>query len=232
MVDKTLEYVFGHTDFKTIGSSRTDAKVSANQAAFELFTEKSFDLEWFMESFNSNLPSDIRAISIEEVNADFNIIQTKKIKEYGYFFCYGDKPHPFSAALITHFKGDLDMALMEEGARLFEGEHNFKNYCSKPSENTLFVRTITHCSIAKNDVYTANFFPAKSYILHLHGQGFLRYQVRLIMAQLIRLGRHEISLEFIRDSLTGLTEDQVIEIAPSSGLILNKIIFTELNALH
>ena len=232
MVDKTLEYVFEHADFKTIGSSRTDAKVSANQSAFELFTQEPIDFDWFMERFNSNLPSDIRALSIQEVSERFNIIQTPKVKEYAYFFCYAEKPHPFSAALITHFKGELDIPLMEEGARLFEGKHNFKNYCSKPSENTIFVRTIARCFIAKNDIYTANFFPEESYILHLHGQGFLRYQVRLIMAQLIRLGRHEISLEFIRESLTGESEDQVIEIAPSSGLMLNKIIFTELKEAH
>jgi len=231
MVDKTLNYVFGHDRFKTLGSSRTDAKVSANQSAFELFTEEPIDFNSFMTLFNSNLPSDIRALSIQEVDANFNIIQTPKLKEYAYFFCYGDKPHPFSAALITHFKGDLDLALMRAGAQLFEGKHNFKNYCSKPSENTVFERLIDHCSIIENDLYTANFFPKHSYVLKVNGVGFLRYQVRLMMAQLIRLGRHEIDLELISESLTGTTIDQVIEIAPSSGLMLNKITFTQLKTV-
>ena len=37
MVDKSLEFVFHHTNFKTLGASRTDAKVSANRYVFELF---------------------------------------------------------------------------------------------------------------------------------------------------------------------------------------------------
>lgn len=228
MIDKTLGYVFDHDRFKSLGSSRTDAKVSANEGAFELFLDEPIDLDWFLERFNSNLPSDIKAISIREVDEQFNIIQTTKLKEYAYLFCFGEKPHPFSAALITHFKGELDLALMQEGALLFEGEHNFKNYCSKPSENTEFRRTIVNCKIEENTIYTANFFPEKSYILHLHSTGFLRYQARLIMAQLIRLGRHQVTLEEIIKSLDGVSDNLVVEIAPSSGLLLNRIKFTEL----
>ncbi len=228
MVDKTLEYVFQHNRFRSLGSSRTDAKVSANQSAFELFLEEPIDLEWFLESFNSNLPSDIKALSIQPVSSSFNIIQAAKRKEYAYFFCYGEKPHPFSAALITHFKGELDLELMKRGARLFEGAHNFKNYCSKPSAKTVFERRIEHCSIAENTTYKANFFPEKSYLLHLHALGFLSYQARLIMAQLIRLGRNEITLNDIEISLSGTNDAQVIQIAPSSGLMLHKLEFTEL----
>ena len=37
MIDRTLKYVLGETRFKTLGAGRTDAMVSANEAAFELF---------------------------------------------------------------------------------------------------------------------------------------------------------------------------------------------------
>ena len=37
MVDKTMEFILGHTNFKTLGCGRTDAKVSADDYAFELF---------------------------------------------------------------------------------------------------------------------------------------------------------------------------------------------------
>ena len=38
MIDKTLGFVLDHKGFKTLGSSRTDAKVSANKYFFQLFT--------------------------------------------------------------------------------------------------------------------------------------------------------------------------------------------------
>jgi tRNA pseudouridine38-40 synthase len=225
MVEKTLLFALGHENFKTMTSSRTDSKVSANHAAFELFLTAPLDQEAFFESFNGHLPNDIRLLKIEEVDKDFNIIQTPKLKEYLYLFCFKDKPHPFSAPLMVYFKWDLDIALMKEGARLFEGKHNFVRYCTKPTPNTNFEREILTSRIEENTVYTANFFPEKSYVLHLHSRGFMRYQVRLIMGQLIELGKHNITLQDIEESLTGKDKSPLDQIAPGSGLILNKIEF-------
>jgi len=39
MIDRTINYVLENNKFKTLGAGRTDAMVSANQTAFELFTE-------------------------------------------------------------------------------------------------------------------------------------------------------------------------------------------------
>ena len=40
MVDKTLFFVLGHTNFKSLGIGRTDAKVSANEYIFQLFVNE------------------------------------------------------------------------------------------------------------------------------------------------------------------------------------------------
>lgn len=225
MVDKTLHYALGHDEFKTHGSSRTDSKVSANCSAFELFLEKPVEIDSFLEIFNSNLPNDIRAIKMEEVDEKFNIIKSPKLKTYLYLFTFSEKPHPFSAAMMTFFEGDLDIELMMQGAALFEGQHNFVKYCTKPSSNTDFNREVTHCSIDENTTYTANFFPEKSYALRIESAGFMRYQVRLIMGQLIRLGRHEIDLNTIIESLNGEDRTALNKIAPGSGLILQNLVF-------
>ncbi len=67
MIDKTMWFVLGHDDFKTIGCSRTDSMVSANQSAFELFVKEDLDILAFLAKLNSNLPPDIRATKVEEV---------------------------------------------------------------------------------------------------------------------------------------------------------------------
>ena len=103
MIDRTLKYVLKDQYFKTLAASRTDAKVSAEEAAFELFLKDKplDDLELFMAEFNANLPQDIRALSIDEVTSDFNIIQDSKYKEYHYIFSQGEKCHPFCAPIMT-----------------------------------------------------------------------------------------------------------------------------------
>jgi tRNA pseudouridine38-40 synthase len=130
-IDKTLPFVLGHKNFKTLGSSRTDAMVSANHAVFELFIDEALDIEYFFREFNRNLPSDIRIIKIEETDADFNVIQSPKIKEYIYLFAFGEKCHPFAASMLASFMENLDIDVMIEGARHFQGRHNFKKILHK-----------------------------------------------------------------------------------------------------
>lgn len=225
MIDKTLPFVLGHRNFKTLGSSRTDAMVSANHSIFEIFLKEPLDTEQFLYDLNSNFPMDIKAIKIEETNRDFNVIQTPKIKEYIYLFSSGEKCHPFSASLLSSFMENLDIELMKSGARLFQGKHNFRKYCTKPSDKTIFEREILVSSIEENSLYRASFFPDISYAYHVHGKGFMRNQIRLMMGQLLRLGRGEISLDDIRNSLLKPDEIPLDCIAPPSGLILNRIAF-------
>ena len=225
MVDKSLKFALGHEEYKSLGSGRTDSKVSANHFAFELFLKEPIDMEEFLPLLNQNLSADIRAIKIEEVDKEFNIINTPKIKEYLYLFSFGEKAHPFAASLVNLLEEDLDIELMKEGALLFEGIHNFKTYCTKPSENTVLEREILVSRIEENKLYTASFFPTKTYAYHIHSKGFMRNQVRLMMGQLIRLGKGEVSLDEIRESLINPSDKHLDYIATASGLMLNKIHF-------
>ena len=227
MIDRTLKFILGDQKFKTLGAGRTDAMVSANEAAFELFLDHEpieNEVE-FLDLFNKNLPQDIRALSITEVDAKFNIIQDSKLKEYHYVFAQGAKFHPFAAPIMTTILDSLDIELMTEGAQLFEGKNNYKTYCYKPTQEGLYNRELNCCELIKNTLYTANFFPEKSYVLKVIGKGFGRHQIRLMMGALIKLGRGEIDLEYIKNSLKPESQEVMDYIAPASGLILHKIEF-------
>ena len=222
MIDRTLNYIIDGKPFKTLAAGRTDAMVSANEAAFELFSNQPIDdKESFLSLFNYNLPQDIRALSIEEVDEKFNIIQHSKIKEYIYLFTHGHKNHPFCAPILTTILDELDIEIMKKGAKLFQGKHNFKAYCYKTTDNGVYNRYVELCELVENNLFTANFFPEESFVLKVKGKGFGRNQIRLIMGALIKLGKGEISLDYIRYN----SQEVMDYIAPASGLILNKIEF-------
>ncbi len=105
LVKKTLKFVLGETRFKVLGASRTDAMVSAHQAAFELFIddEPLENMADFLGLFNKNLPPDIRAISIKAVDEKFNIIQHPKQKEYLYLFAFRKEKPSFCGPVARHF---------------------------------------------------------------------------------------------------------------------------------
>ena len=224
MVERTLAYVLDRKKIKLIAAGRTDSKVSVNQAYVELFIdEKPLELAEFLPLFNDNLPPDIRALEISETDKNFNIIQHPKVKEYLYFFAFGEKFHPFCAPFMVFFKENLDIELMKKGARLFEGEHDFRSYTFKPTEHTITQGKIEHCSLEENKIYTANFFPEKSYVLKVRGEGFKRHQIRLMMGALFDLGSGKITLDFIKKTLDASNNIKLEHIAQPSGLILNSV---------
>jgi len=225
MVDKTMEFVLEHTNFKTLGCGRTDAKVSADNYAFELFCDDSILPEKLLLSLNNNLPSDIRAKSIEIVDSSFNIIQDVKMKEYHYHFSSGKKSHPFNAPIIRDFGKTLDIEHMKTAAKLFEGEHNFKRYVSKPVPKTVFERDIISSLIEPNTKFTGSFVASGAYVYKIRAKGFLRYQVRLMMGALVEVGRGVWSIEDLKQSLINYNGIQIKHVAPSSGLTLHKVIF-------
>lgn len=228
-LDKTLKFVCKGIRFKTIGVGRTDAKVSSTNYAYQLFIDEKIEEKKFIESFNINSPADIRVVEIEELKDEkFNIIQHPKVKEYRYYFSHGEKNHPYCAPFLVGYLQTLDIELMKKAAKLFEGFHNFKHYCTKPSEETKVERTIDSCEIIENTELTASFFPEKSYVLIIKGQGFLRNQIRLIMGALAEVGKGNYDLDFIKESLDGNKEITFLKtIAPASGLHLHKVEFKE-----
>lgn len=220
MFEKTIEFIFKESQFKTFGTSRTDSKVSALEMGVYLNINTDIELTEFIHIMNKNFPNDIRALSIEKVDEGFNPLEKKELKHYVYLFSSGAKPHPFSASIIHSEFKKLDIALMQRGATLFCGEHDFVKYTAKATKTTQTIRTIIDCHIAENTEFKANFFPKKTYALHIKSNGFMRYQVRLIMGQLLALGKNEMSLEEIQDSLNPIDNIPMRHIAQGSGLIL------------
>ncbi len=225
MVEKTVQFVLEHDRFKVLAAGRTDAKVSAEQAAFELFLEEPVDTGWLLTVLNENFPNDIRATEIREVDASFNIIQSPRVKEYIYLFSSGGKNHPFCAPLMVYIRERLDIHAMQEAAGLFVGQHDFRAFCHKPGEKTETIREIIHSEVILNTLYQASFFPEESWVFRVAGRGFLRHQVRLMMGALFAVGKGELEQESIISALRGETDEPLAFMAPQSGLILHRIAF-------
>ncbi|NND88346.1 MAG: tRNA pseudouridine(38-40) synthase TruA, partial [Flavobacteriaceae bacterium] len=224
MMSRTLAYVLKHKNFKLLASGRTDAKVSANDAYVELFLDdEPLDIDLFFPLLNENLPQDIRALKIDEVDQDFNVIEAPQWKEYNYLFSHGQKNHPFAAPFMLGTTKKLNIELMQEAAALFNGTHDFRNYTYKPKPETQTVVTILISEVVINTFLTANFFPTESFLFRVKGKGFKRHQIRLMMGSLLDVGEGKVNIDFIKKTLQN---DEVIKlerIAPASGLLLKEV---------
>ncbi|GAB3661790.1 tRNA pseudouridine(38-40) synthase TruA [Echinicola sediminis] len=228
MLQRSLKGWLGHEDFNILGAGRTDAGVSCMKGAFELFSaEELKDLDGLLQGMNEYLPDDIKLLSVERVGSDFNIIQDVKEKEYRYHFSFGAKPHPFSSPFTVVFPEALDCSKMQAGAKLFEGERDFRNFCTKPKPETVFLRTIFRSELVeaapKNEAWEIH---EPTYSFRVRGKGFLRNQVRLMMGALYDLGKGKLSLEELDRALEGKMDVLPLSRrAPARGLVLQEVVF-------
>lgn len=222
MIRKTLRFVLPEMKVKVLGAGRTDAMVSALDFALQLQTENMLPVapDQFLELLNENLPPDIRVASVIDAPAGFNAIRDSRGKTYRYYFCFGPKPHPFSAPFLGYFAGSLDLERMASAADLLTGTHNFTAFTARPSPGGMHLRTLEECRIGPNHDFSASFFPKETYCLQVRGRGFGRNQVRLIMAALVAIGRGEADREQLRRTLQDGDPWPIGSIAPASGLQL------------
>lgn len=225
MMDKTIEFITGHNEFRTLGCGRTDARVSADDFVLELFLSEILEPIEFLRLLNRNLPSDIRALSVNETTAEFNIIQHAKVKEYHYYFSFGEKPHPFSAPLITDLGEELAIDSMIAAAQLFLGTHNFRRFTADSKLDKDFTREILSIEIEKSYRFASVTIPANTYMLKVSSKGFLRYQIRLIMGGLELLGKGKLTIDQLEEYLTRPDGEAMNNIVPGSGLILHQVVF-------
>lgn len=227
MVERTVNFIFEDKKFKVLGSGRTDAMVSAQSSFFELFTNHEVDTNDLCNDLNVNLPPDIKVISCRVVDNQFNIIRDVERKTYHYYFASVEEKYPFAAPFMNCIPYPLDIVKMKEAARLFEGKHEFKYFMSGDAENKNTIREIQESRIDVNEELTANFFPAESFVYRISGKGFMRYQIRMMMGALIRIGRNEISLEDIKNTLQGNPPPFEKSSAAASGLMVKNVKFKQ-----
>ena len=224
MLSKTISFVWPHT-WKILAAGRTDAKVSARSTYFELFTKEEINTNEFKLEMNKNLPADIALLDIKKVDSSFNVIQDVEEKIYQYYFSYGIEKYPLSASLISHFYGYLDLNSMKEGAKIFQGTHDFSEFSKDISDKGKRLRTINSSFIKSNNELKANFFPPETYIFEVKGKGFARHQIRLMMGALVLIGRGELGLEELKRSLNGEEVGIYKYLAPASGLMVKSIFY-------
>jgi tRNA pseudouridine38-40 synthase len=108
----------------------------------------------------------------------------------------------------------LNLELINRGAQLFVGEHNFYLFSKRGSDPGSYIRQI----------YSAHFFRYRRgwVVFRIVGNGFLRAQVRLIVGALLELNRGGLTLSQIREQLAG-EQLHFSTPAPPTGLYLERV---------
>ncbi|XP_016398805.1 tRNA pseudouridine(38/39) synthase-like isoform X1 [Sinocyclocheilus rhinocerous] len=130
----------------------------------------------YVKMLNRVLPQDIRILQWAPVETGFSARFDCQSRTYRYYFP----------------RGDLDVDLMAEAAKRYEGTHDFRNICKMDVGNGVlrFQRTILSASIQPAQLNpTCPNDPHQLYVFQVKGLAFLYHQVRCMMALLLLIGQ-------------------------------------------
>lgn len=213
-IEKVLSKINHDEKVKIHASGRTDAHVHAlNQKAH--FDFESTDVELLKNKLNKMLPSDIYVKNIEEVSQDFHARYHEKKKEYIYIINLGEY-NPLDYNHVYQYNKNLDIKKMEEASNILIGKHDFTSFVAASGIKEDMVRTIYDINFnVENNILTISFI----------GDGFLRYQIRNMVSELVEIGEDKKTKEELKKILESKDRKKAGKTFSPVGLYLNDVIY-------
>lgn len=197
-----------------IGSGRTDTGVHALGQMANFKTEKKIELNKFLYSLNSLLPSDISVKCIREVDENFHARYYAKSRSYIYLFTHFKSPFYEKYSYRYNNIVRLDINKLNELSKVLLGEHDFTSF-SKVNYN--FGNKI--CVI--NEIHWKR--GKDLTVFYISANRFLHGMVRAIIGTLLYAAEKNLQKDYLFDLLEEKDRTKAKESVPAKGLFLYKV---------
>ncbi|MBS1786127.1 MAG: tRNA pseudouridine(38-40) synthase TruA [Acidobacteria bacterium] len=164
----------------TYAAGRTDAGVHAEGQVVSFRLTKEWNGVSLRNALNGNLPPDIRVLDATIAAENFHARFDAKGKTYRYRVFAAEVMNPLWARYAWHYPYRLDLEKLIADAQEFLGTHDFTAFTVVGCEAKTHVRTVTNVQIERDE---------EMLTLYFSGDGFLRYQVRTMVAALVEVNR-------------------------------------------
>ncbi|HCU55811.1 MAG TPA: tRNA pseudouridine(38-40) synthase TruA [Clostridiales bacterium] len=196
------------------GSGRTDAGVHAIAQAVHFDTHTKIPMQKLPIAINAHLPSSVRVLSAQEVDAGFNARFDAVSKTYLYKMYVSPVSSPLREGLCAFVHKTPDLDRMRRAAEYILGEHDFKVFQAAGGHVKSTVRTISALSISEQDGEIS---------FEVTGNGFLYNMVRIMVGTLYYVGIGKIEPEEIPEILASGKRDRAGKTMPPEGLYLKRV---------
>lgn len=196
-----------------LSAGRTDTGVHAAGQVI------AFDLEWhhttqaLCRALNAHLPEDIAAQRVVQVRPDFHPRFDAVARRYRYtLFCQAERD-PLRERYTWRVWPAVQLAVMQETAQLFLGEHDFSAFGTPPKRASSTVRTVMQSGWK---------YCEPGFCFEICANAYLYHMVRRLVFIQVLVGQGKLELEDVRCSLaTG--QMPLPGIAPAHGLALVEV---------
>lgn len=209
-IETAIESIVCHKVNLT-ASGRTDAGVHALGQVANFKTSSEIPIDKFAIAINSRLKKSIVIKKAEEVEETFHSRLSCKQKTYRYIINNSKQGTAIYRNLEYHISNGLDVKKMQDAAKFFEGEHDFKAFKASGTSSKNSVR-----NIFKADVYEKD----DRVFIELTGSGFLYNMVRIISGTLVEVGIGKLQPEQIPQIIDSGKRENAGKTLPAHGLYL------------
>lgn len=197
-----------------MGAGRTDTGVHAEEMYAHFDYDSDIDSKILVHKLNSYLPKDIAIFNLIKVHDDAHcrFDATKRTYEYH----INTVKNPFLQELSWYFNQKLDVALMNEAAKILLQHTDFQCFSKVHTDVNTFDCTIfeAYWKIENNKL-----------IFTISANRFLRNMVRAIVGTLVNIGLHKITLADLENIIASKNREKAGFSVPAHGLYLTKIYY-------
>lgn len=214
-VEGALSRILGQS-VEVSGSGRTDAGAHARMQVVSFRAATELTVQEILSRLRISLPEDIAANDLTIAAPRFHARLSCVGKTYIYRVQNSEVPNVFERKFMYRVSEALDVAAMEDAAKILLGEHDFTAFQSNKRMKKSAVRRIDAIDITRH---------GEEIRFTVSGDGFLYNMVRIIVGTLLEAGAHRMSAEDVRYALDSKVRENAGPTAPAQGLCLWEIFY-------
>eukprot|EP00871_Galdieria_phlegrea_P006036 jgi/Galph1/91/GphlegSOOS_G4832.1 len=215
---------------RVVGAGRTDSGVHSRGQVAHFDHDRIEDLENLEFTLNRMLDRDVRIYDLQladtsclDPSRKWHAMYSAKGKLYVYRFSIAKEMDPLERRFRYHCYYPCDLSLLQEGAQIFIGTHDFSSFCSRAGKNEAVERN-PYRTIRRIDLIKETDF---NYRLEFELNGALYRMVRNITSALFTAACGCRSINEIRDILYSKDRKRAPKAAPPHGLCLEKVFYND-----
>ena len=201
------------------GSGRTDRGAHANGQVASVELPPGLRSDELKSQLNDVLDKTIRVLDVRNVPSEFHACDSAIGKCYRYVI-WNDKNLPAKYdGRVWHVKSRLDVEAMINACSVFEGEHDFASFATRPNFKQKMTTRVVSRAVMSHDLPLIT--------IDICANGFLYKMVRNIVRAIVKVGEGR----YTRDDLCRILEAKDRKAspgtAPASGLYLEKVYYSQ-----